>query len=694
MMCEARRRSTIISLMAIAIIAVVFVFTHQVEERNNENYANALVESLLAAKTEDVETIVNELHNYRKWATPQLERASSEAPPSTRRYPKDKERLHASLALVAHDPSKIDYLFSRMATAKADELPVIIRFLSPYKDRLNERLWQTVTSGSGKQGIRAAAALAEYYPKNDAWREVNSDIVTVLVSVPTVESKQWIEMLRPVGSQLVEPLEARYRDRSPNRDAERPLAAAALSDYLKGDPQKLTELILLADNDREFLPFFQAIRPHQDLVSPDLRNLLNQSAPRVRPDDLPVLQNMVPKPAPTATPEIRDAFWKKQANAAVCLLGLGEHEAVWPVLKHMPNPSLRSLIIDRLARLGADFGTMIDHLRRESDSSVQFALILALGDFDAGKLSVQQRQSIGEHLIALYRTNSDPGIHSAAAWTLRQWHEEKTVKRLDAELRSASSPGQCNWFVNSKGQNFVVVDGPVEFFMGDKPWGHKVKLSHRFAVATHEITVAQFQQSHKGRRYEATYAPTPDCPTNSVSWYDAVAYCNWLSEQEGIPKNQWCYEPNDKGEYAVGMKIAANFLQREGYRLPTEAEWEYACRANTISTYSFGEPLELLDRYTWCYTNSQNRMWPVGLLKPNGLGLFDMHGNAREWCHDWNVSKSSEADEEIVKGHVHRVLRGGAFNDSPGYVRSAFRLVNLPDFRDVNAGFRPARTCP
>ena len=119
-----------------------------------------------------------------------------------------------------------------------------------------------------------------------------------------------------------------------------------------------------------------------------------------------------------------------------------------------------------------------------------------------------------------------------------------------------------------------------------------------------------------------------------------MAYCNWLSEQEGIPKDQWCYEPNDKGEYAEGMKIPADFLQRTGYRLPTEAEWEYACRAGTTSAFGFGEPEELLDRYAWYISNSKNRMWPVGLLKPNGLGLFDMHGNAWEWCHDlWRVQE-------------------------------------------------------
>ena len=103
-------------------------------------------------------------------------------------------------------------------------------------------------------------------------------------------------------------------------------------------------------------------------------------------------------------------------------------------------------------------------------------------------------------------------------------------------------------------------------------------------MATHEVTVEQFQKFRSDHKYDARYAPQPDCPVNMVSWYDAVAYCNWLNEQEDIPKDQWCYEPNDKGEYAEGMKIAADFLSRTGYRLPTDEEWEFVCRAGTTSS--------------------------------------------------------------------------------------------------------------
>src|SRR5215813_8055687 len=112
---------------------------------------------------------------------------------------------------------------------------------------------------------------------------------------------------------------------------------------------------------------------------------------------------------------------------------------------------------------------------------------------------------------------------------------------------------------------------------------------------------------------------------NRVSWYTAAQYCNWLSEREGIPPGQWCY-PAHK-DIREGMRLFPDALERTGYRLATEAEWEYACRAGTTTPYYFGAAEELLGRYAWYLYSSRDRSWPVGQKRPNDLGLFDMHGN-------------------------------------------------------------------
>jgi formylglycine-generating enzyme required for sulfatase activity len=197
------------------------------------------------------------------------------------------------------------------------------------------------------------------------------------------------------------------------------------------------------------------------------------------------------------------------------------------------------------------------------------------------------------------------------------------------------------------------------------------------------------------------YTPDPDGPAIVGPWYAAAAYCNWLSEQEGLPKDQWCYIPGEGNAYAEGMTIPADVLKRRGYRLPTEAEWEYACRAGAVTSRYYGNSLELLDAYARYQANSNDHAWSCGSLLPNDLGLFDMLGNEYEWVQDSMRRALAErrgvfSDDIRIYDYIHeddaRVLRGGTFNDLPAYVRSANRNWLAPSSRSTLNGFRPSRT--
>jgi serine/threonine protein kinase/formylglycine-generating enzyme required for sulfatase activity len=676
-------RSGLVCLAIVAVIAVGFAGNARLQDRD----ARALVQTLLGVKTANVIDLVGVIENYRQRSVPLLKNVLD-----SKAYD-HKQKLHASLALLKYDPSQADYLSEQLLNAQVDEVPVIVTLLEPQKSRVQKRLWEAVKNGTSSARLRAAAALAAYDPENPEWQIVRSDVVTALVSVDPTESNLWIIKLRPVGRQLVEPLEARYRDRRPVRDAERPLAALALADFLRDQPKKLTDLILLADNDREFLPFLQALRLHRSACIDECRQILSQSPPS----------------DPEAT-TVRDGLWKKQASAAVCLLGFSEQERVWPLLKYSENPSLRSFIIDRLARLGADYRILFDRLEQESDPLIRQALILALGEFDAGKLSEQERGTLVNKLSAFYRNDPDPGVHSAAGWTLAQYEAVDTVTRLDAELRKATfektafektatkdSGTNRRWFINSQGQTFILFDRPGHSLRGDQRGPNRAASAYQIAIATHEVTVAQFLAFTASYVQIRRYAPEPDCPATTISWFQAAAYCNWLSQQEGIPKEEWCYERNKNGDYAAGMRIPANFLERTGYRLPTQTEWQDVCEANTRGTnFSFGNPMELLPRYAWYVDNSHSRSWPVGSVRPNALGVFDMYGNVREWCQDGLQpnAKSASSESETIKSDSNRVLPGGAFNDRPDGLHPLHPGDAKPSEHGYNFGFRPARTLP
>jgi formylglycine-generating enzyme required for sulfatase activity len=152
-----------------------------------------------------------------------------------------------------------------------------------------------------------------------------------------------------------------------------------------------------------------------------------------------------------------------------------------------------------------------------------------------------------------------------------------------------------------------------------------------------------------------------DVAATYVNWNDATEYCRVLSEREG-----------------------------RHYRLLTEAEWEYACRAGTTTKWSHGDDESQLKEYAWYSGNSALHAESVGQIRANAFGLYDMHGNVREWCSDWygRYGKSAEVDPAGPSSGSSRVVRGGCWFFEPYVVRSGFRNFYDPDYRDGDLGFR------
>ena len=227
----------------------------------------------------------------------------------------------------------------------------------------------------------------------------------------------------------------------------------------------------------------------------------------------------------------------------------------------------------------------------------------------------------------------------------------------------------------------VVIPAPAD--RRDSP------VIHDFAISNHEVILAEYRRFRTGWGAGRDDFPTDQFPIHGASWYEVAEYCNWLSKQEGLPESQWVYQPNTSGQFGDGVTIKENLAGLTGYRLPTDAEWEFACRAETSGTHGFGEPLTLLKLYCWHGANAEGNRHAVESLLPNDFGLFDLHGNLFEW-----VQNPVSGPMSPVKASIERANRGGTYIGTRQGYSSNSRGGFLPSSRFSLQGFRVARTLP
>lgn len=400
--------------------------------------------------------------------------------------------------------------------------------------------------------------------------------------------------------------------------------------------------------------------------------------------------------------------WRLKTRLAVVALHLADDTLAAEMcrIKDRSDPIQRTTFIDQTPAWHGDLFRLATNCQSHSDPSLRSGIALAMGGVAWDQLGAPEIAKSTRILTEWYQTAPDPGTHSAAGWALRQWGNDLPP------LSAATSPSAGRqWFINMLGQTMLQIE-PGEFERNDpdvpEPIKQTVRLTRDFFLSDREVTVGQFQQflddnecpddekpadkTPKSKGAHPKISPTPEHPMQQVNWYDAVLFCNWLSRKAGLTP---CYlRTGEKERVDFNEEYDAWRLVPEGtgYRLPTEAEWEYACRAGTKTDFGSGNHAGLLRKYASFFDGTILGATLCASKLPNGWGLFDIHGNVWEWCHDRYGKYAADILPDPVGPDVglQRVFRGGGWRDEAVSCWSARRNSALPDYRVNNLGFRLA----
>jgi len=635
-----RRKRTVSAITATLLFAITitsFLVYRQrsINERNQQivsNLVDTLIDGSIPQSAETIERMVA----YRDWAEDELLTRYQVAKDGT------SEKYRLGLGGLEFNPVPLDYLRDQSLSLNVGDLPTVIETFKPFAPQLTEYYLKLAQDNSlpTEQRFIATCFLANLAPNDSLWNQehITEFITDQILSVEPTEIDSTKLVFKPQQDLLIDSLIAAYGDQSQS-DIYRLFAKSYLLDYCKDSPEKLFESLALSPPEY-FDDFFLLLASFKDAAIQQGMANLEPEIPESESDEMVI---------------------RRQANIGLMLIKLGEQDRVWPVLENSLNPSVRTQLIHLIPTRGISAELLFDQYRKDTREDVRHCLLLTLGEYDEQQLSTEDRKRYAEILLQDYVTVKDSGTHGALDWLLRQWGFVSEIDELDKSL--AGKPHEDrSWYVNGQGQTFAIITGEV-FQKGAPTWHpnrvnlpalsraqHKVLIDRVFFVGTKEIseanwsayTIAIREQTSEAAGDNTIASPNDrsDLPAVNISWCEAARYCNWLSEQEGIPKSQWCFQPNSEGKYAVGMKAKENFLELDGYRLLTDSEWEFTCRAGTRSVYFHGNSTKFATGYVTIPQISDSREWALNadyrlsLPKPNGWGIAGMCTGANELVYD------------------------------------------------------------
>lgn len=707
------------------------------DARQLDRDATNLVSSIETADYSKLPDLIGELDRMRPVVDPKLKVALNQYDLQS------DERLKLSLGLMPSDPAQVDYLLSRLLAAEATQVPLLVGQLRPHAREIEPQLWTTAQQRDPRTLLQAASALASYAPDGDRWSSIAAAVVDQVVRENPLRLAVWIEALRPVTKSLNPELQRIYASSALSRpQTEIDLATEILQSYAADDFKVLHELMLTGQA-RQFTKMFANYtrfrQPAIEALRGELARPFSHQAPNLAAAERLRLE-YVARQANAAAALLR----LEDPTPVYDFLTVDrDSEALSQFIYRIRGREVSpSLLIKSFQELQTK-AVPQDSLQHQQHDYRLYGFLLGLGEYTLEQLPAQERDAFVEELAEMYGTHPSRAIHSALGWLLRRWGQDEAVRRVDETPKDYDTSGVSEWYVlkidppriavegdtdetaNGKDKNndtdtaesenpaipkpLIDLTAPIyftmivfpggEFAMGESEATKQVTVTGPLAVSDREVTWRQFSpidgDSHR-QDLERQFIKDmggkqliPNGPAFGVSWFEAVNYCRWLSSASGLDERSQSYE---RLQFPPGAVRRPGWLDlradtewpmqtgRPGFRLLTEAEWEYAARSGTMTTYSFGDSESLLAEYSWYQTNSEEWSHSTGLLRPSVGGLFDIHGNLFEWTNDW-YSRGS-----------FRVIRGGGWEFAAKLCRSANRNYDGPTNRTGHIGFRLAQS--